>query len=1165
MSFFIGEIHTFHDADQLLDHALNHSLMGNPLVVNRINVLRNLEYILDSAQDSQPLGQWAQLNHLLYNPSVQYRMWQLVQVETCVSVSSLTHMQELGKKYFAPNNRILQRQIRHISRTRNVMSINSDVCVSESDLNTVFPVDQVYENFPTHPVAWEEEVSIDGLVAWAQTLPNPTPTPTFSCTLCTKSFTEKFRLRQHMSTHRHIPSNDPPAEKQCIVTPCVSPVNNIDNINWEEYITNAELVECVESIPNTSRPYSPIPSTSHDQTHTPAKKQCMVPPCVAQENNNDTINWEEYVTNTQLVKCAQSLPHTRRPYSPIPSTSHDQTHAPAKNESIAPHSVDQEIEDINWEEHVTNTQLVECVQTLPHTHRPYSPIPGTSHDETHAPAKNQSIAPHSVDQEIDIDNINWEEEVSNTELSEWVQFTPNNEQQGAGINSAYNIIKRHDKLFGTGAIDHVYDVKFNEEWEGDKLVDILEQLDSMFEKVLTLARDNLEDTDLVRIIIQHDTLEGGPIVISLRTWGELKVSDILDEIQLVQSSTRTIEIDSSFEIIIGSIELPKGGRRVPITSIEGKNNSIFRKHGFIEIINKDNICMSRAIIMAWAKQHVGDLESPKEYPSIEHAILEQGKVPVWYYSNLRNKSRANQTKLATLLCEKAGVSIHEMASLNEVHKFEEFLQAQILVISASHLNKFIYTGTANDVKLYLYLVDDCHFHAIASITSFFRTSYFCHSCLQPYSNDTRHYCETTCIVCKSQDCKVETELLCKDCNMTCRSKDCFDSHKLAKSEKGLAQCNRYKKCLTCYKIIDLVKRTLEDHQCGEWECPTCKLYVVGEHHCYQRASPHEPSSLKHIYFDFETTTEKYECTLGYTPTAKKQCIGCKSKHKICAACIKCINCFSPSCGKKMHVPNYCVSQSVCDSCKAEPITADSKCKQCGSRCRECEQWDVKKKCFKNDQCPNTCGFRERIFQTGDAFCEFLFTEAHANFTTIAHNMKGFDGYFLLEYCIRKGLKVSKIIYAGSKIMAMHVGDSLNIRVIDSLNFLPMKLAALPKAFALKELKKGYFPHFFNLPENQNYSGAYPQPHYYGVDFMSSKDREQFIIWFKSMQGQTFNFRNEMEAYCRSDVDILRQACLCFRTLLMKATESDAIEDGIDPFKCLTIASVCMKVFKTLFL
>ena len=317
--------------------------------------------------------------------------------------------------------------------------------------------------------------------------------------------------------------------------------------------------------------------------------------------------------------------------------------------------------------------------------------------------------------------------------------------------------------------------------------------------------------------------------------------------------------------------------------------------------------------------------------------------------------------------------------------------------------------------------------------------------------------------------------------------------------------------------------------------------------------------------DFETTTEKYSCTLGYTPTAKKQCIACKSKHKICTACIKCINCFNPSCGKSMHVPNYCVSQSVCDSCKAEPITVDSKCKQCGSRCRECEQWDAKKKCFKNHPCPNTCGFRERIFQTGDAFCEFLFTEAHANFTTIAHNMKGFDGYFLLEYCIRKGLKVSKIIYAGSKIMAMHVGDSLNIRVIDSLNFLPMKLAALPKAFGLKELKKGYFPHFFNLPENQNYSGVYPEPHYYGVDFMSSKDREQFLIWFESMQGQTFNFRNEMEAYCRSDVDILRQACLCFRNLLMEATESDAIEDGIDPFKCLTIASVCMKVFKTLFL
>ena len=53
---------------------------------------------------------------------------------------------------------------------------------------------------------------------------------------------------------------------------------------------------------------------------------------------------------------------------------------------------------------------------------------------------------------------------------------------------------------------------------------------------------------------------------------------------------------------------------------------------------------------------------------------------------------------------------------------------------------------------------------------------------------------------------------------------------------------------------------------------------------------------------------------------------------------------------------------------------------------------------------------------------------------------------------------------------MHMSVStggLNIRFLDSLNFLSMPLAQLPKSFGLEELEKGFFPHFFNTKENQD--------------------------------------------------------------------------------------------------
>ena len=44
---------------------------------------------------------------------------------------------------------------------------------------------------------------------------------------------------------------------------------------------------------------------------------------------------------------------------------------------------------------------------------------------------------------------------------------------------------------------------------------------------------------------------------------------------------------------------------------------------------------------------------------------------------------------------------------------------------------------------------------------------------------------------------------------------------------------------------------------------------------------------------------------------------------------------------------------------------------------------------------------------------------------------------------------------------------------DSINFMRMALSKLPKTFGIEEFQKGYFPHFFNMPEYQSYIGSVP--------------------------------------------------------------------------------------------
>ena len=105
------------------------------------------------------------------------------------------------------------------------------------------------------------------------------------------------------------------------------------------------------------------------------------------------------------------------------------------------------------------------------------------------------------------------------------------------------------------------------------------------------------------------------------------------------------------------------------------------------------------------------------------------------------------------------------------------------------------------------------------------------------------------------------------------------------------------------------------------------------------------------------------------------------------------------------------------------------------------------------------------------FCDWLFTPENRNSTVIAHNGAGYDNKFILQYCLNKGLVPSSFIRQGSRITYMNF-NRFAIRFVDSLHFLSQPLKSLPETYNIDTLK-GYFPHHFNRPENQNYIGSIP--------------------------------------------------------------------------------------------
>ena len=194
-----------------------------------------------------------------------------------------------------------------------------------------------------------------------------------------------------------------------------------------------------------------------------------------------------------------------------------------------------------------------------------------------------------------------------------------------------------------------------------------------------------------------------------------------------------------------------------------------------------------------------------------------------------------------------------------------------------------------------------------------------------------------------------------------------------------------------------------------------------------------------------------------------------------------------------------------------------------------------------------------IHKNIEQFCEWALGVKHKGYTFIAHNARGYDCQFVLKWLIEKGI-TPFVIYEGGKIMMMSIGKGKEqIRFIDSLSFLTMPLSDFPDTFGLTELKKGYFPHFFNKTDNQTYIGKMPDKDDYGYNSFSKNKRDDFLKWYDEQKDKVFDFNKEMIEYCHSDVDILRRGCIEFREQFM--------EFGIDPFQYTTIASTCMALFK----
>ena len=348
------------------------------------------------------------------------------------------------------------------------------------------------------------------------------------------------------------------------------------------------------------------------------------------------------------------------------------------------------------------------------------------------------------------------------------------------------------------------------------------------------------------------------------------------------------------------------------------------------------------------------------------------------------------------------------------------------------------------------------------------------------------------------------------------------------------------------------------------------------------------------------------CTLENNGIICKECDRlfnnqeCYDRHKqepvngggrtMCETVRKC-----PNCLKSMDVTKLknhaCEDNKTCTTCKVKcnPNDPNHKCYIQQEQVKE--EPSYAQLLFFDFECNQERGIHEvnlcvvydeegevAIFQgknTVRDFCKWLFTPEHDQSIVIAHNFQGYDSYFILNHLNQEAIPY-EVIYNGAKCMTLTTKRkgkkrkqfAVEIKFIDSLNFIPMALARFPKTFGLDELCKGYFPHYFNKDENQEYVGPIPCQDDYGANSMKPEAREKFLTWHQEQveNNYVFDFQEEILKYCRSDVDIMQKSCNLYREMFMYVTDTTHDDTGLDPFdSAITIAAYCMQVYRTKFL
>lgn len=655
----------------------------------------------------------------------------------------------------------------------------------------------------------------------------------------------------------------------------------------------------------------------------------------------------------------------------------------------------------------------------------------------------------------------------------------------------------------------------------DQNEDVFEGFVRFLETVYAMIRREFHPNDYVQVNIFSNDLTDRRIGSPFARVRDADLAPLLDNLEAIIQSNHAVSLDSGdFTVEVLHVTMP-----------ESRGYEHQRKH----IVNLMNCHLERVMKETRSLYEVDpdmdpfcaavSLLAAKYYHDCKTNILPI-RMERKFHASLRLRRQCRNIHRRCHLPLDAGVRLEDFEKLA---RLEEFVDYEIKIFTckphltlALHVNELGRKG-----PLYLYLDGRWHLYVIKSVNALFgKTGALCSQCNKFFSGRSKsHTCDR--FLCKNCKCKCDSftdvnavaTIHCDKCDRFFYSTDCYALHARRGASRlyplNSSVCSRVVACKTCGRDLKAKNhvRTNKNayekggkdsvHECFKRRCRTCGKNVDFDHKCH--IFPLDPWRPK--YQDF---IKKKRGTLWFFD------VECCNEERVCSDGVK----------RNFYVSNLVVLQKE----------------------------DGTERHWKGEGCMSE-------------FCKFVFFDPDGclasdsqKHTLFAHNASGFDSVIILKECVDTLCEDPKVIFDSGRPIKITVGS---VTVLDSCRFFQTALAKLPKAFGLRDVEKGHFPHNFNVFANEDYSGPLPDKSHFSPEFMQESAHQKFESWWEEENRRIetgergpWVLQDELLKYCRDDVRILREAWLKFEKLVHEIT-------GFLPGICnVSIASLTNLIFKS---